>query len=188
MGKFKKHQIANNNIGSNHLKSNLTFSGTTVWQSGATLAVAASGNLSIIGSAGTTSKADLLQVTAGASSYAHLNTTNLATLVEGGVADSLHTHTLKALGIKEVKSLSKTATQNNDTLTINFGSPAAIMIPSGINAATKASDINAFLNGQLIEYGASGNTWSWDVNTGTVTFNGSIAGDDLSIEWFAVAV
>lgn len=160
-------------------------------------AVTASGGLTLPSGAiftitdgtATVSGADLIQALAGvASTGTTVTAANLKKLTDGSDASALHTHTASSLGFKEIKALSKRATVSNDTLTTNFGNAAVFVIPSG--SGTVSSDLEVYLNGQLIEYGNDTGHYSWSTNgtSGTVTFNGVVSGDHLYIKWRAVAV
>jgi len=135
----------------------------------------------------TVSGADLLQALSGvATSGLTVTSDNLRTLTDGSNASALHTHTLASLNVATTKALSKVATFYEDLITLNAGDASSIAVPNTDFLA--ASDLEVYLNGQLIERGTEAGTFSWTVNntTGVVTFHGSTPGDHLYVKWRAV--
>ena len=121
---------------------------------------------------------DLLQALAGV--HASVTAESLKRLTDDSVLTTEHTHNFSALGGRSEHELVKVATQSADTITLDYGNFALISIP---NVSTlKSSDIEAFINGQLLEYG-SPNGFTLNSTNGTVTFHPSISGDTLSVVW-----
>ena len=153
------------------------------------LTIPASAIFTITNGTSTVSGADIIQALAGvASTGTTVTAANLKKLTDGSEASALHAHTSKSLGFKETKSKSKRATTANDTISTDFGNAANFTIPSGDGVL--ASDIEVYLNGQMIGYGLTSNTYSWATSgtTGIVTFNNSISGDHLYVKWRAVDI
>jgi hypothetical protein len=169
------------------ITGNLIVTGSITASGGLTVPSGAS--FSITNGTSTVSGADIIQALAGvASTGTTVTAANLITLTDGSDASTLHTHTPKSLGFKETRALSKRATVSEDTLTTNFGNASLFAVPSG--SGSESSDIEVYLNGQLIERGTGSGTFAWAVsgNSGTVTFNSSISGDHLYIKWRAVSL
>lgn len=170
-----------------NLDSFLTKAGGTV-----TGSVVVTGTLTASGSAlvpsGTTfllgsgvSGSDLLQALAGISSG--VTAATLISLTSGAVISTgTHTHNFDAIVGKVEHMLTKTATQSADTISLNYGTYDAMSIPT--TTASASSDIEAFINGQLLEYGAS-TGYTFDTTGGVVTFNPAISGDKLAVIWRA---
>lgn len=153
------------------------------------LTVPSGASFTVSNGTSTVSGADLIQALAGvASTGTSVTATNLITLTDGSDASALHSHTAKSLDIKETRAISKRATTSEDTISTNFGNAVNFVIPSGDTLLS--SDIEVYLNGQLIEYGTGSGTYAWATNgtTGTVTFNSSISGDHLYVKWRAVSL
>jgi len=169
------------------ITGNLIVTGTLTASGG--LTVPSGALFTVSNGTSTVSGADLIQALAGvASTGTTVTAANLKKLTDGSDASALHTHTAKALSIKETRAISKVATSANDTLSTNFGNAANFTIPSGDSSL--ASDIEVYLNGQLIAYGTGSGTYAWATNgtTGTVTFHASTAGDHLYIKWRAISL
>lgn len=167
------------------ISGSLTVTGTLTASGG--LTVPSGATLTITNGTSTVTSSDLLQALAGVATNAPTVTAaNLKTLTDGSDASALHTHSLTNLGFKETKALGKRATTANDTITLNYGD-ASQMTVANVNTLA-STDIEVYLNGQLIERGATEGSFTWTVNgtTGTVTFNGSTSGDHLYVKWRAL--
>lgn len=168
------------------ISGNLTVTSTLTVSGG--LVVPSGSSFSITDGLSTVSGADLLQALAGvATSGTTVTAANLITLTDGSDASALHTHSLASLNVSQTKALSLVATENNASITLNYGNAALLSVPTG--PSLDDADVEVYLNGQLIERGTADGTFTWTVvnTTGTVTFNGSSSGDHLYVKWRAVA-
>lgn len=169
------------------ITGNLIVTGTLTASGG--LTIPASAVFTITNGASTVSGADIIQALAGvASTGTTVTAANLKKLTDGSDASALHSHSLKSLGFKETRALSRRATSADESIQLNFGNAASLTVPSGDSLAS--SDIEVYLNGQLIEQGATTGCFTWAVSgtTGTVTFNGAASGDHLYVKWRAVSL
>lgn len=147
-----------------------TASGSVVVPSGSTLTI----NTALSG-------ADLLQAVSGISGSS-VTVSKLITLTDSSVLSdaSIHEHTVSALGGKEERQLAKIAASGTDTISLDFGDFSVMNVPN--SASLSASDVEAYLNGQLLEYNSSSG-YSFDSTNGLVTFNPAISGDHLMVVW-----
>jgi len=169
------------------ITGNLVVTGSLTASGG--LTVPSGALFTISNGTSTVSGADIIQALAGvASTGTTVTAANLIALTNGSDASALHTHTPKSLGFKETRAISKRATSSDDTLSTNFGDAAVFSVPS--TSSLESSDLEVYLNGQLIEQGVAAGSFTWSVNgtVGTVTFNGSTSGDHLYIKWRAVSL
>lgn len=147
----------------------ITVSGSLVVPSGAAFALGDS-----------VSGADILQALAGVDLA--VTPSMLIMMTNSGTVTTQHIHNMSDLGGKEERMLFKTATQEQDSITLNYGDFTQIVLATG--TGTVASDIEAYINGQLLEHDASSG-FSFNTGNGVVTFNPSISGDKLSVVWRA---
>jgi len=117
---------------------------------------------------------------------------DLAKLVNDSVisgADALHSHALGSLGIKEPKAKAVIADDSNDEVVLASGyyyNQANFAVPSA--GAASDSDLEVYLNGQLIEEGNSGAEmpqFTFTRESRVVKVYGSIVGDHIYIRYFA---
>lgn len=121
---------------------------------------------------------DLLQALADID--ASVTASALKRLTDSSNVTTDHTHNFSAVGGRDERELVKVATQSADTITLDYGNFSLISIP---NVTTlKSSDIEAFINGQLLEYG-SPNGFTLNSTNGVVTFHPAISGDTLAVVW-----
>jgi len=112
---------------------------------------------------------------------------NGSTLTTG---DALHYHSLESMNVRAPKAASSVITSGDAVLTLeasHYYTADKFALPSGGGIAS--SDIEAFINGQLIEYGTSGNDmprFAFDRETRQVTFHGSVSGDHVYVRYFPV--
>lgn len=169
--------------GSYNLDSFLTKSGGTVSGS-----VTVTGSITVSGGfvvpSGTTlligpalSGSDLIQalsgIDVGVTVGRLIELTNASTI-------SGHTHTTASLNLKEEHMLTKVATSGSDSITLNFGTASTLSLPTGNGSVS--SDIEAFINGQLLEYNVS---TGFSLTGSLVQFHNSISGDHLAVIWRA---
>jgi hypothetical protein len=148
----------------------LTVTGLTTASGGLSVPSGASFN---IGSS--LSGTDIIQALSGIDSG--VTATRLIALTNASTVTG-HTHTSASLGIKEERMLTKTATSGTDSINLTFGTANTLSLPTG--AASTASDIEAFINGQLLEYDSE---TGYTVSGSGVTFHSSISGDHLAVVW-----
>lgn len=165
--------------GSVTLAGNTQANGPVTFSGGAT--VASGSSLSITDGTNTVVKADMIQALHGAAGFAGITTANLNTLTAGPASDAsaLHKHSLKSLGVKIATNQYKVATVQNDNValdTVNYN----------ISTLNLSTDIDVFLNGQWIPSGSTIGTWTWNPSSSSVTFTGSLSGDQLYVRYFAV--
>jgi len=153
--------------GSLTVTGSLTVSGGVVVPSGTTL---------LIGPA--LSGTDLIQALSGID--AGVTATKLIQLTNTSTVTG-HTHTTSSLSIKEEHMLTKVATSGTDYITLDFGTASNLSLPTGNGAVS--SDIEAFINGQLLEYNES---VGFSLSGSDVKFNPAISGDHLAVIWRAL--
>jgi len=126
------------------------------------------------------SGADVLQAMSGTVGTT-VTVDSLIKLTDGSVLGvNEHSHTITGLGGKEESQLSKIATTTADRITLNFGDFTTLKLPT--STALTSSDIEVYLNGQLLEYGQDSG-YTFDRASGIVTFHQAVSGDSLSVVW-----